>query len=100
VRVTCTGHAGLFIETAHGSILCDPWRSPAYFASWFVFPDNAAVAFEELAPDYLYLSHLHRDHYDPELLHQLIPKTTTVSVSPRSCPRRTASPSSSTACGS
>lgn len=78
MRITCTGHAGLFIETDHGSILCDPWRSPAYFASWFVFPDNAAVGFGELRPDYLYLSHLHRDHYDPEVLRRFVPKTTTV----------------------
>jgi hypothetical protein len=22
------------------TILCDPWKNPAYFGSWFVFPDN------------------------------------------------------------
>jgi len=43
MRITATGHAGLFIETARGSVLCDPWRSPAYFASWFVFPDNSNI---------------------------------------------------------
>lgn len=78
MKVTCTGHAGLYIETGRGSILCDPWRNPAYFASWFVFPDNSGVDFEAFRPDFLYVSHLHRDHYDPELLRACVPKTTTV----------------------
>jgi UDP-MurNAc hydroxylase len=78
MRVTCTGHAGLYIETAHGSILCDPWRSPAYFASWFVFPDNSGIDFGAYRPDYLYVSHLHRDHFDPEVLSSFVSKTTTV----------------------
>jgi UDP-MurNAc hydroxylase len=73
-----TGHAGLFVETRAGSILCDPWRTPAYFASWFVFPDNSAIDFASLRPDYLYVSHLHQDHFDPELLRMEIPKSTTV----------------------
>jgi UDP-MurNAc hydroxylase len=78
MRITATGHAGVFLETAGGSVLCDPWRSPAYFASWFVFPDNSAVDFALFKPDFLYISHLHRDHFDPELLARDIPKSTTV----------------------
>jgi UDP-MurNAc hydroxylase len=69
MRVTSIGHAGFYIETNAGTILCDPWVNPAYFASWFPFPDNSQLnwsAYRE--PDYLYISHLHRDHYDPEHL--------------------------------
>lgn len=70
MRITGLGHAGLFVETAAGSVLCDPWRTPAYFASWFPFPDNGGLDWTAyLRPDYLYISHLHRDHYDPQLLH-------------------------------
>ncbi|MGH9170652.1 MAG: Rieske 2Fe-2S domain-containing protein [Acidimicrobiales bacterium] len=78
MRITCTGHAGLFVETAAGSILCDPWRTPAYFASWFVFPDNSGIDFGALHPDYLYVSHLHRDHYDAALLARSVPRSTTI----------------------
>ena len=61
VRVTGTGHAGMLIETGAGSILCDPWVNPAYFASWFPFPDNSVLDWERLGQaDYVYLSHLHR----------------------------------------
>jgi UDP-MurNAc hydroxylase len=69
VRLTGTGHAGLRIDTAAGSILCDPWVGPAYFASWFPFPDNSRLDWGRLGQvDYLYVSHLHRDHFDAELL--------------------------------
>ena len=40
MRATSIGHAGILIETAAGSILCDPWFVPAFFGSWFVFPRN------------------------------------------------------------
>ncbi len=69
MRVTFLGHAGLFVETRGGSVLCDPWFTPAYFGSWFPFPRNDRLPTEAfLAPDYLFLSHLHRDHFDREFL--------------------------------
>src|SRR4051794_19694134 len=69
VRVTFLGHVGMFVETDGGSVLCDPWFTPAYFGSWFPFPRNDALDIEPFtAPDYLYISHLHHDHYDPEWL--------------------------------
>ena len=48
MRVTGTGHASMRIDTAAGSILCDPWVNPAYFASWFPFPDNSQLDWETL----------------------------------------------------
>ena len=69
MRITFLGHAGLFVETRHGSVLCDPWFNPAYFGSWFPFPRNDDLDRARFGrPDFLYLSHLHRDHFDPEFL--------------------------------
>jgi UDP-MurNAc hydroxylase len=79
VRITGTGHAGMRIDTAAGSILCDPWVNPAYFASWFPFPDNSLLDWPALGRvDYLYVSHLHRDHFDAENLRQNVDKNATV----------------------
>jgi UDP-MurNAc hydroxylase len=79
MRVTGVGHAGLFIETAAGSVLCDPWVNPAFFGSWFPFPDNSDLDWDTFGQaDYLYVSHLHRDHFDPELLRRYVRKDTTV----------------------
>jgi len=79
MRITFLGHAGIFIETRYGSVLCDPWFNPAYFASWFPFPSNEQVDREQLRqPTYLYLSHQHHDHFDPQFLREHVSKETTV----------------------
>ena len=67
------------IETGAGSILTDPWVNPAYFASWFPFPDNSHLDWESLGDtDYLYVSHLHRDHFDADHLRRFVNKLATV----------------------
>lgn len=82
MQATSLGHAGILIETEHGTIVCDPWFEPAFFGSWFVFPRN-----DRLAPDlmrrvlgaqYLYISHLHADHLDEPWLRGHMPKDVTV----------------------
>src|SRR6185437_13171424 len=79
MRVTGLGHASALIETAYGSILTDPWVNPAYFGSWFPFPDNSQLDWDELGrADYLYVSHLHHDHFDPINLSDHIDKGITV----------------------
>lgn len=79
MRITFLGHVGLFVETEHGSVLCDPWFTPAYFGSWFVFPRNDTLDPAPFAqPDYLYLSHLHRDHFDPTWLATHVDRSATV----------------------
>ena len=75
MQVTSIGHAGFRIETTAGSILCDPWVNPAYFASWFPFPDNSRLDWDALGDcDYLYVSHLHKDHFDAKLLTEHVNK--------------------------
>lgn len=79
MRVTSIGHAGLLVETVAGRILCDPWFNPAYFGSWFPFPDNSGVDQAALGDaEYLYVSHLHHDHFDPEWLRTHMSKDTRV----------------------
>ncbi|GGF95605.1 putative Rieske 2Fe-2S iron-sulfur protein [Rhodococcoides trifolii] len=79
MQVTSVGHAGFHISTSAGTILCDPWVNPAYFASWFPFPDNSELDWDALGDcDYLYVSHLHKDHFDPKNLAEHVNKDTTV----------------------
>jgi UDP-MurNAc hydroxylase len=84
VRATSVGHAGIFIETEFGSILCDPWFTPAFFGSWFVFPRNDQLPADLLEriehADYLYVSHIHADHLDEEWLANHVRRDTTVLV--------------------
>jgi UDP-MurNAc hydroxylase len=82
MRATSIGHAGILVETEHGSIACDPWFVPAFFGSWFVFPRNdrldPALQSEIARPDFLYVSHLHADHLDDAFLTEHVDKATTV----------------------
>jgi UDP-MurNAc hydroxylase len=79
MQVTSVGHAGFRIDTQAGSILCDPWVHPAYFASWFPFPDNSQLDWDSLGDcDYLYVSHLHKDHFDARLLAEHVNKDAVV----------------------
>ncbi|HLX56508.1 MAG TPA: Rieske 2Fe-2S domain-containing protein [Ktedonobacteraceae bacterium] len=79
MKITFLGQAGIFIETRHGSILCDPWFNPAYFASWFPFPSNEEIDREKLSrPTYLYVSHMHHDHFDPQFLKEHVWKDAVV----------------------
>jgi UDP-MurNAc hydroxylase len=79
MRVTFLAQAGLYIETDHGTILCDPWFNTAFFASWFPFPSNEEIDVEAIShPDYLYVSHLHHDHFDPDFLRDHVDKNAVV----------------------
>ena len=79
MKITGLGHASVLIETAHGSILTDPWVNPAYFGSWFPFPDNSQLDWDRFGTaDYLFVSHLHRDHFDAEHLRRHVSKRATV----------------------
>src|SRR5258708_4456351 len=79
MRVTGLGHASMLIETRFGSILTDPWVNPAYFGSWFPFPDNSGLDWDAIGrADYLFISHLHRDHFDPAHLSAHVSKDATV----------------------
>jgi UDP-MurNAc hydroxylase len=84
MRVTSVGHAGMLIDTVDGSILCDPWFIPAFFGSWFVFPRNDQLSPELMEriehPTYLYISHLHADHFDEPWLAEHVDRATTVLI--------------------
>ncbi|MCX6021366.1 MAG: MBL fold metallo-hydrolase [Chloroflexi bacterium] len=79
VHITSIGHASFLIETRGKRILCDPWFTPAYFASWVPFPSNEALDRSQIGDvTHLYISHLHRDHFDPSFLRQYVAKDATV----------------------
>ncbi len=84
MRATSIGHAGILIETANASIVCDPWFIPAFFGSWFVFPRNDQLGAELMErienPTYLYISHNHADHLDEPWLEHHMSRDTTVLI--------------------
>ena len=82
MRATSIGHAGILVETADGSIVCDPWFLPAFHGSWCVFPRNDRLSDDLMHriehPDFLFISHIHGDHLDERWLLEHIDRRTTV----------------------
>jgi UDP-MurNAc hydroxylase len=64
MRFTLIGHSALYIETSGPTILVDPWLAGScYWRSWWHFPPSVEARPEWLAPDYVYLTHHHFDHF-------------------------------------
>ena len=80
MKITFVGHASLLVETRGVRILSDPWwRGPCFGAQWWLYPEPALGPVEERAPDYIYVSHGHHDHFHPVTLRTL-PRSATVLV--------------------
>lgn len=63
--------ACIVIETGDCKILCDPWFTDGiYDGAWYQFPkvDNPIEVIGDV--DFIYISHIHPDHYDPIFLKQ------------------------------
>jgi UDP-MurNAc hydroxylase len=80
MQITYLGHAGFLVETEQALLITDPWLSPegAFDSGWFQFPCNhhmASYVQQKLRDTpkacYLYVSHEHRDHFDPNFLRTL-----------------------------
>jgi len=82
MRATSLGHAGILIRCRQATIVCDPWFEPAFLGSWFPFPRNDRLDADTMAavcsPDYLYVSHLHGDHFDETFLNERMAKNVQV----------------------
>jgi len=63
--------ACLEISSSGITILTDPWFTEGvYDGTWFHFPE--IDPFEYISePDYIYISHMHPDHYDPKFIHRI-----------------------------
>ena len=89
MQITFLGHAGFLVETTHSLVVADPWLSPrgAFDSAWMQFPCNhhlAPLVREKLESSpkerFLYISHEHKDHFDPDFLLSLTRRDFTVVI--------------------
>ena len=77
MQVTMLGHASLLCETGEVRILMDPWLvGPANFRSWWHLPEVDLDPGKLPEIDYLYISHVHGDHFHVPTLEALPQKPT------------------------
>lgn len=79
IPITNLGAACCIIDAGGKRILTDPWFRSAYMGVWersdYIADPVARIG----AVDYVWISHLHEDHYDPEFLKEYLtvyPKAT------------------------
>ncbi len=57
-------HAGLSVTSGGISLVCDPWLiGSCYWRSWWNYPPVSRELVEALKPDFIYLTHVHWDHF-------------------------------------
>jgi UDP-MurNAc hydroxylase len=66
--------ACVVIETEDTKIVCDPWFDEIFDGAWAQYPkiDDPIEAIGQV--DYIYVSHVHDDHYDPSFLKRYLAK--------------------------
>ena len=64
MKFTVLGHGALSVEADGTRLLIDPWLlGSCYWRSWWHYPPISDVPESWLAPEYLYLTHHHFDHF-------------------------------------
>jgi UDP-MurNAc hydroxylase len=81
LQITILSHAGLCVEHKGVRIVADPWLvGSCYWRSWWNFPEPPPELIADLQPDYIYLTHLHWDHFHGASLKKLFAPTTRIIV--------------------
>ena len=70
-------HAGLLVKNKPGtSLICDPWLvGSSYWRSWWNYPPVSKELINSLHPDFIYLTHIHWDHFHGASLRKFKNKT-------------------------
>ncbi len=80
MKITKLGSATVIIDTGDAKILTDPWLvDGAYYGSWSNFPPIPVEDINFTQIDYIYVSHIHPDHFDVKTF-DFIPKNIPVLI--------------------
>ena len=80
MKLQALSHAGLRITVGETELLCDPWvTGSCYWRSWWNYPPVPKDLVASLKPDFIYITHLHWDHFQAPSL-RLFPRDTTIVV--------------------
>jgi UDP-MurNAc hydroxylase len=57
-------HAGLLVSAQNKTLVCDPWIiGSTYWRSWWNYPPVSPELIASVKPDFIYLTHVHWDHF-------------------------------------
>jgi len=70
-------HAGLLVRAFGVNLLFDPWiLGSVYWRSWWNYPPVSPALIASLKPDFIYLTHIHWDHFQGPSLRSFSKSTT------------------------
>jgi UDP-MurNAc hydroxylase len=72
LKTTYLQNASVIIENSGEKILCDPWLiDGCYYGAWHHYPKFNFIEKEFDDIDYIYISHIHPDHFDVKTMSKL-----------------------------
>ena len=64
MQFSILSHAGLKVTSNGKELICDPWLlGSCYWRSWWNYPPVPEELVKSLRPDFIYITHLHWDHF-------------------------------------
>ena len=77
MKITHYSNSFISIKSGKSILACDPWIGKADNNAWLSYPihKNGVKILNDLNPNYIYISHLHNDHFDPKILKKFKKKT-------------------------
>jgi len=64
MRFQVLSHAGLLVENNGVQVVVDPWLiGSTYWRSWWNYPPPSKEMIAQLKPSFIYLTHIHWDHF-------------------------------------
>lgn len=72
MRFQILSHAGLLVSGKSKTLVSDPWIiGSTYWRSWWNYPPVSEELIASVKPDYIYLTHIHWDHFHGPSLKKL-----------------------------
>ena len=66
MKIRKLGSATIILESSDVKLICDPWLTDGiYYGSWCNYPPIPIEKYDLEGIDYIYVSHIHPDHFDP-----------------------------------
>jgi UDP-MurNAc hydroxylase len=87
MRFQVLSHAGLSVQAAGKQLISDPWLvGTCFWRSWWNYPPVSEELVASLKPDWIYLTHVHWDHFQGPSLRRF-PKDTQILLPYERSPR-------------
>ena len=82
MKITHVSNSFISVKINGSVLACDPWVGTTNDNGWLAYPfyKNGKGILNEIKPNFIYISHLHGDHFDPGTLDKLKNKKTIIII--------------------